>query len=70
MFVSKSLPSLDTICWASPSDSEDEIDELLSDQSDQDNQHVTDFYSMERKRVRAEKMFEPNNNEQGDLYSM
>ena len=34
MFVSKSLPSLDTICWASPSDSEDEIDELLSDQYD------------------------------------
>ena len=50
-FLSKSLPSLDVICWASPTDSEDDLDELLSDMYDQ---QVEDFYISERERLRAE----------------
>ena len=60
-FLSKSLPSLDAICWASPSDSEDDIDELLSEQYDQD---VKDFYTLERERVRREHLLEINNNQE------
>ena len=50
-FISRSLPSLDSICWGVPSDSlEDKIDEMLSDQYDQ---QVKDFYIIERERVQA-----------------
>ena len=58
-FLSKSLPSLDAICWASPSDSEDDLDELLSEQYDQ---YVKDFYRIEQERVRAEHLEVNNNN--------
>ena len=63
-FLSKSLPSLDAICWADPSDSEDDIDEILSEQYDQ---QVKDFYIIEQERVRAERgraehLIKENNN--------
>ena len=60
-FLSKSLPSLDAICWASPSDSEDDLDEMLSDMYDQE---VKDFYTTERERLRAEHWTEMNNKKQ------
>ena len=58
-FLSKSLHTLYVICWANPSDSENDLEELLSKQYDQ---NVKNFYRIEQERVRAEHLEVNNNN--------
>ena len=60
-FLSKSLPSLDAICWASHSNSEDDLDKMLSEMYEQE---VKDFYTTERERLIAEHWTEMSNKNQ------
>ena len=51
--LSRSLPSLDSICWCKPDeDFVNDAEEALCDQYDRE---VRDFYLDERERVRAAK---------------
>ena len=51
IYLTDSLPNLDSICWSKPSqDFIDEAEEALAEQHDK---HVREFYLDERERVRA-----------------